>query len=100
MISDSVKEALLTKLKQISIDNDKEPIYNSFVRWVCENYLELDNQDDIQDIIAVGGPGDYGVDYFVNKEGNTNDESYMAWGQVKFSETFDYVVDISEMQDF
>ena len=100
MISDSVKEALLTKLKQISIDNDKEPIYNSFVRWVCENYLELDNQDDIQDIIAVGGPGDYGVDYFVNKEGNTNDESYMAWGQVKFSETFDYVVDRSEMQDF
>jgi hypothetical protein len=100
MLEDAVKAELMSKLKQISEDNNDEPIYNSFVRWVCENYLDIDDDDDIADIISVGGKYDYDVDYFVHKDNGTNDESYMAWGQVKFSETFDKVVVRNEMETF
>jgi hypothetical protein len=100
MIEDVVKAELTSKLKQISEDNNDEPIYNSFVRWVCENYLDIDDDDDIAEIISIGGKHDYDVDYFVHKDNGTNDESYLAWGQVKFSETFDKVVVRSEMETF
>lgn len=100
MIEEAVKAELMSKLKQISEDNDNEPTYNSFVRWVCENYLDIDDEDDIEDIISVGGKHDYDVDYFVHKDNGSNDESYMAWGQVKFSETFDKVVVRNEMETF
>lgn len=100
MIEEAVKEELISRLNQISEDNNYEPIYNSFVRWVCENYLGIDDDDDIANIIDVGGKHDYGVDFFVHKESASKDESYISWGQVKFSETFDKSVNREEMEQF
>ena len=87
LLEESIKNELLSKLDRISKENKNEPLYNSFVRWVCEHYLEIDNADDIDEtingIIEVGGKNDYGTDFFHFHEGKDDDESFMVWGQVK-----------------
>lgn len=99
-VQDTAKSELLDKLKKISEENDNEPLHSSFVRWVCEKYLDITNDDDVQDIISVGGKNDYDVDYFVENDVGDNDEQYVSWGQVKFSESFDKVVQRHEMETF
>jgi hypothetical protein len=104
LLEESIKNELLSKLDRISKENKNEPLYNSFVRWVCEHYLEIDNADDIDEtingIIEVGGKNDYDTDFFHFHEGKDDDESFMVWGQVKFSETFDQVIERSTMETF
>jgi len=97
---ESAKAELLDEIKQISKDNCDEPLYSSFVRWVCTNILDITDESDIEDAISLGGSNDYDVDFFVHKSDGDEDEQYMSWGQVKFSETFNYSVTRNEMETF
>jgi hypothetical protein len=97
---DSAKLELLDEIKQISQENNNEPLYSSFVRWVCANILDITDESDIEDAISLGGSNDYDVDFFIHKSDGDEDEQYMSWGQVKFSETFSYSVTRSEMETF
>lgn len=97
---ESAKKELLDEIKQISRENDDEPLYSSFVRWVCGNILNITDETDIEDAISLGGPNDYDVDFFIHNDEGDDYEQYMKWGQVKFSETFDYSVARNEMETF
>jgi len=97
---DSAKKELLDKIKEISKENNDEPLYSSFVRWVCENILDITNESDIQDAVSLGGKNDWGVDFFVHNDVGDTDDQYICWGQVKFSESFDYSVVRDEMVTF
>lgn len=97
---DSAKKQLLDEVKQISKENGDEQLSSSFVRWVCGNILNITDETDIEDAISLGGPNDYDVDFFIHSNEGDEDEQYIKWGQVKFSETFDYSVARNEMETF
>ena len=97
---DSAKAELLDEIREISLEHDDEPLYSSFVRWVCTNLLDIDNESDIEDAISLGGPNDYDVDFFIHNSDGDEDDQSMSWGQVKFSETLDHSVTRGEMETF
>lgn len=97
---DSAKRELLDVIRSISKENNDEPVYSSFVRWVCTNILDVTDESEIEDAISLGGKNDYDVDFFIHNDVGDEDENYMSWGQVKFSETFDYSVERHEMETF
>ncbi len=94
---DSAKKELLEKIKEISKENKKEnkdePLYSSFVRWVCENILDITNESDIQDAVSLGGKNEWDIDFFVHNDVGDDDDQYICWGQVKFSESFDRIAE-------
>jgi len=90
---DSAKKELLDKIKEISKENDNEPLYSSFVRWVCENILDITNETDIQDAVKLGGKDDWDIDFFVHNDVGGEEDQYICWGQVKFSESFDRLIE-------
>ena len=53
-IEASVKELLLNQIKVISENNPNkdgkpEPLYTSFVRWACENILNIKDDFDVEE---------------------------------------------------
>jgi hypothetical protein len=84
-IEASVKELLLNQIKVISENNPNkdgkpEPLYTSFVRWACENILNIKDDFDVEDAISIGGKSDYGIDFFQHDSVGDEEDQSIIWG--------------------
>ena len=84
-IEASVKELLLNQIKVISENNPNkdgkpEPLYTSFVRWACENILNIKDDFDVEDAISIGGKSGYGIDFFQHDSVGDEEDQSIIWG--------------------
>lgn len=91
-------ESLILEFKEQlkdSYPNNNVINHEAFPRWICFNYLNLDESD--TDIATeIGGPGDSGIDIFHIDES----EKIIYIVQAKYSEKMNHVFTREELVDF
>ena len=71
----------------------------AFPRWICENFLGIEDEGKISDSVSIGGSGDYEVDFFTYIDDNDKqEEQEIIWGQAKFSENLTNTFDDAMLQ--
>lgn len=92
------KREFLKILNQLSQDRG-QTLDKVFTAWIAENIFGIDNEEAIDRCIDIGRKNDFGIDFF-HKNDDPATEPYIAWGQAKFSEKFDYVLGREQLLDF
>ncbi len=93
MSDDQAKSRLHEDIRTICKEQSMAD-YQAFPRWVCENILDLDNS--ATDEAVIDGARDYGIDIVhIDDADESNPCVYI--GQVKFSETLNYIATENEV---
>ena len=86
------QEALIEQAKQKFLEEIDEIVDTgveegeAFSRWICRNFLRIDDESDEEDAVEVGGAGDRSVDFFwMDETPDTREEQSISWGEAKFS---------------
>ena len=87
------QEALIEQAKQKFLEEIDEIVNiegveddEAFSRWICRNFLRIDDESDEEDAVEVGGAGDRSVDFFwMDETPDTREEQSISWGEAKFS---------------
>ncbi len=74
--------------------------HEAFSRWICEEILDITNEEKIDEAVSIGGKDDCGINVFHADDMGDDAEQHVCWIQVKFSETLDYHVDREEVESF
>ena len=86
------QEALIEQAKQKFLEEIDEIVDTgveegeAFSRWICRNWLRIEDEQDEDDAVEVGGSGDRSVDFFwMDETPDTREEQSINWGEAKFS---------------
>ena len=94
MSLESTDSIMLNQIKNISSNDEKFDL--KFVRWWLSIDKSIPNNIDIDEAISIGGPNDWGIDFYFNDDTSKT----IIWGQCKSSETFDYGATSVELESF
>tara|TARA_Y100001960_G_scaffold189374_1_gene198498 strand:+ start:126 stop:1898 length:1773 start_codon:yes stop_codon:yes gene_type:complete len=97
-LEDESKREFLEILQQLSQDRG-QPLDKVFTAWIAETIFGINNEEAIDSCIEIGKKNDFGIDFF-HKQDDPSTEPYIAWGQAKFSEKFDYTLTREDLVDF
>lgn len=98
-LEDQARSLFLSEIDDI-VEETGETKDLAFVRWVCQNILEISDDAKVDEAISIGGPNEYCVDIFHYEDSDERSENYVCWAQAKFSEDLDRTITRQEISDF
>ena len=99
MASDAGKALFHKQLEEIAeqVGISKQ---EAFPRWLCQNILGITDEGKIDEVVSIGGKGNYGINIFHADEDGDVTEQYVCWMQAKFSDDLDRKITRDEMESF
>lgn len=91
--ADVFKDDLKRQITEISTSRALS-LDKAFAFWICKHVHGL-SDDDAEEAIRIGNPGDNAIDYF-----HIDDDNLIIFGQAKYSPNLDYVLSREELDDF
>lgn len=98
-LNEAASELFLQQIDSI-VDEYGVSREQAFLRWICENILDLSEEGKIDEAVSIDGKDDRGVDIFHYESSGDEIDQYVTWIQAKFSNTLDHVVTREEIRDF
>jgi len=99
-LNELAKETFLREINELA-DEQGVTTDTAFSRWICKEFLRLEDDDDIETAVEIGGSNDRAVDFFwIDDEPAEREAQSINWGQAKFSETLDRVFDSDALDHF
>ena len=99
-LNDHLKNQFRKELKKIRDDYHKDADFDAFPIWICKNFLDINDSEEIEEAISIAGSGDYDIDIFhINHDGE-DDDKYICWAQVKYAKDLNRKINRQELVDF
>ena len=73
---------------------------DAFPIWICQNILNMADNEKIDEAVSIGGKNDCGIGIFHAEENGDITEQYVCWVQAKFSENLDYAAGREDIESF